>query len=155
MSPVSDIKLIRTDTTLDLSQKAEKGMPSITIARVFMQLLVPCQPCPAATANIKHARSCAAGCQLLRCAAALLTEVAFDYRLWETAEREESGSFNDPETVIVYVAVIRIPISELFAELFPDRCEKHRLNLRHQLLLSVAMTIALPTYKYPRMADIC
>jgi hypothetical protein len=26
MSPVSDIKLIRTDTTLDLSQKAEKGM---------------------------------------------------------------------------------------------------------------------------------
>jgi hypothetical protein len=27
MSLVSDIKLIRTDTTLDLSQKAEKGMP--------------------------------------------------------------------------------------------------------------------------------
>ena len=27
MIPVSDIKLIRTDTTLDLSQKAEKGMP--------------------------------------------------------------------------------------------------------------------------------
>ena len=26
MSPVSDIKLIRTDTTLDLSQKAEKGI---------------------------------------------------------------------------------------------------------------------------------
>ena len=26
MSPISDIKLIRTDTTLDLSQKAEKGM---------------------------------------------------------------------------------------------------------------------------------
>ncbi len=26
MSLVSDIKLIRTDTTLDLSQKAEKGM---------------------------------------------------------------------------------------------------------------------------------
>ena len=26
MSHVSDIKLIRTDTTLDLSQKAEKGM---------------------------------------------------------------------------------------------------------------------------------
>ncbi|TYI92446.1 hypothetical protein E1A91_D02G071300v1 [Gossypium mustelinum] len=24
---VSDLKLIRTDTTLDLSQKAEKGMP--------------------------------------------------------------------------------------------------------------------------------
>ncbi len=28
MPPVSDIKLIRTDTTLDLSQKAEKGMPN-------------------------------------------------------------------------------------------------------------------------------
>ena len=27
MDHVSDIKLIRTDTTLDLSQKAEKGMP--------------------------------------------------------------------------------------------------------------------------------
>ena len=27
MTHVSDIKLIRTDTTLDLSQKAEKGMP--------------------------------------------------------------------------------------------------------------------------------
>jgi len=26
MNHVSDIKLIRTDTTLDLSQKAEKGM---------------------------------------------------------------------------------------------------------------------------------
>ena len=26
MYPISDIKLIRTDTTLDLSQKAEKGM---------------------------------------------------------------------------------------------------------------------------------
>jgi hypothetical protein len=26
MAPVSAIKLIRTDTTLDLSQKAEKGM---------------------------------------------------------------------------------------------------------------------------------
>ncbi|KAB2005446.1 hypothetical protein ERO13_D11G249166v2 [Gossypium hirsutum] len=28
MAHVSDIKLIRTDTTLDLSQKAEKGMRS-------------------------------------------------------------------------------------------------------------------------------
>ncbi|KAG4176346.1 hypothetical protein ERO13_A11G239260v2 [Gossypium hirsutum] len=28
MAHVSDIKLIRTDTTLDLSQKAEKGMSS-------------------------------------------------------------------------------------------------------------------------------
>ena len=53
MFPVSDIKLIRTDTTLDLSQKAEKGMPSITIAPLLillpstilvMLLLVP-YPC--------------------------------------------------------------------------------------------------------------
>ena len=29
MSSVPDIKLIRTDTTLDLSQKAEKGMPPL------------------------------------------------------------------------------------------------------------------------------
>ncbi|KAL1372929.1 hypothetical protein AAHE18_01G238000 [Arachis hypogaea] len=28
MAHISDIKLIRTDTTLDLSQKAEKGMPT-------------------------------------------------------------------------------------------------------------------------------
>ncbi|KAF7089302.1 hypothetical protein CFC21_092305 [Triticum aestivum] len=28
MAHISDIKLIRTDTTLDLSQKAEKGMSS-------------------------------------------------------------------------------------------------------------------------------
>ncbi|TMW98785.1 hypothetical protein EJD97_003481 [Solanum chilense] len=27
MAHIADIKLIRTDTTLDLSQKAEKGMP--------------------------------------------------------------------------------------------------------------------------------
>ncbi|KAG4165934.1 hypothetical protein ERO13_A13G101505v2 [Gossypium hirsutum] len=32
---VSDIKLIRTDTTLDLSQKAVKGMPCIVQARFF------------------------------------------------------------------------------------------------------------------------
>ena len=30
MSLISDIKLIRTDTTLDLSQKAEKGMRILT-----------------------------------------------------------------------------------------------------------------------------
>ena len=29
MSSIPDIKLIRTDTTLDLSQKAEKGMPPL------------------------------------------------------------------------------------------------------------------------------
>ena len=31
MTPISDIKLIRTDTTLDLSQKAEKGMICPTV----------------------------------------------------------------------------------------------------------------------------
>ncbi|KAK8260461.1 hypothetical protein V6Z11_D13G123000 [Gossypium hirsutum] len=36
MAHVSDIKLIRTDTTLDLSQKAEKGMPLILTDRFLM-----------------------------------------------------------------------------------------------------------------------
>lgn len=35
MAHVSDIKLIRTDTTLDLSQKAEKGMIFIVAQRDF------------------------------------------------------------------------------------------------------------------------
>ena len=35
MAHVSDIKLIRTDTTLDLSQKAEKGMNFKDISGVF------------------------------------------------------------------------------------------------------------------------
>ncbi|CDO98762.1 unnamed protein product [Coffea canephora] len=35
MAHVSDIKLIRTDTTLDLSQKAEKGMLVTRLARCF------------------------------------------------------------------------------------------------------------------------
>ena len=35
MAHVSDIKLIRTDTTLDLSQKAEKGMSILKIKGVF------------------------------------------------------------------------------------------------------------------------
>ena len=36
MTHVSDIKLIRTDTTLDLSQKAEKGMSSIVCVLSFI-----------------------------------------------------------------------------------------------------------------------
>ena len=36
MTPVSDIKLIRTDTTLDLSQKAEKGMLSRSLLRLYV-----------------------------------------------------------------------------------------------------------------------
>ncbi|KAF1882010.1 hypothetical protein Lal_00038653 [Lupinus albus] len=35
MTHISDIKLIRTDTTLDLSQKAEKGMSYSTIGLPF------------------------------------------------------------------------------------------------------------------------
>ena len=55
MSSVSDIKLIRTDTTLDLSQKAEKRCPKWpTPARVLHRsctedmvvLLQPRLPCP-------------------------------------------------------------------------------------------------------------
>ena len=48
MAHVSDIKLIRTDTTLDLSQKAEKGMhynvPSL--AFYSMSVLHCCFACP-------------------------------------------------------------------------------------------------------------
>ncbi|KAL7241237.1 hypothetical protein ACSBR2_006790 [Camellia fascicularis] len=35
MAHVSDIKLIRTDTTLDLSQKAEKGMLILPLGWLF------------------------------------------------------------------------------------------------------------------------
>ena len=36
MTHVSDIKLIRTDTTLDLSQKAEKGMSIKAFINLFL-----------------------------------------------------------------------------------------------------------------------
>ena len=36
MDSVSAIKLIRTDTTLDLSQKAEKGMPDHRQRRIYV-----------------------------------------------------------------------------------------------------------------------
>jgi len=39
MAYVSDIKLIRTDTTLDLSQKAEKGMVSNDLGLGFYKSL--------------------------------------------------------------------------------------------------------------------
>ncbi|KAK5817357.1 hypothetical protein PVK06_022281 [Gossypium arboreum] len=45
MAHVSDIKLIRTDTTLDLSQKAEKGMRCLVEARFFYKLLLPSSVC--------------------------------------------------------------------------------------------------------------
>jgi hypothetical protein len=41
MSLVSDIKLIRTDTTLDLSQKAEKGIPCLSIPGLLVPRLRP------------------------------------------------------------------------------------------------------------------
>ena len=41
MACISDIKLIRTDTTLDLSQKAEKGMSTQPIAgSLYMFFLI-------------------------------------------------------------------------------------------------------------------
>ncbi|KAF1890704.1 hypothetical protein Lal_00013299 [Lupinus albus] len=40
MTHISDIKLIRTDTTLDLSQKAEKGM-SLPNAGLLIYILSP------------------------------------------------------------------------------------------------------------------
>ncbi|KAF7083289.1 hypothetical protein CFC21_112186 [Triticum aestivum] len=36
MTHISDIKLIRTDNTLDLSQKAEKGMLLVVALRLFL-----------------------------------------------------------------------------------------------------------------------
>ncbi|CAN0913993.1 Serine/threonine-protein kinase ZRK7 [Linum grandiflorum] len=41
MAHISDIKLIRTDTTLDLSQKAEKGMISsaVSVSTLYHVLL--------------------------------------------------------------------------------------------------------------------
>ncbi|CAN0913988.1 Serine/threonine-protein kinase ZRK7 [Linum grandiflorum] len=36
MAHISDIKLIRTDTTLDLSQKAEKGMICLVDQVLFL-----------------------------------------------------------------------------------------------------------------------
>ncbi|TYJ25092.1 hypothetical protein E1A91_A07G025600v1 [Gossypium mustelinum] len=45
MAHVSDIKLIRTDTTLDLSQKAEKGMICSDKARFIYRLLLPSSVC--------------------------------------------------------------------------------------------------------------
>ena len=46
MSPVRVIKLYRTDTTLDLSQKAEKGM---TNQSLLAMIVVRCAVSPAAT----------------------------------------------------------------------------------------------------------
>ena len=55
MVHVSDIKLIRTDTTLDLSQKAEKGMISIgfqpSIYRTRLQSDTLCPRCGTCSPN--------------------------------------------------------------------------------------------------------
>ncbi|KAG4190286.1 hypothetical protein ERO13_A07G022205v2 [Gossypium hirsutum] len=45
MAHASDIKLIRTNTTLDLSQEAEKGMLWVIQARLFYKLLLPSSVC--------------------------------------------------------------------------------------------------------------
>ena len=42
MTHISDIKLIRTDTTLDLSQKAEKGMLSNLALPPFLYPALVC-----------------------------------------------------------------------------------------------------------------
>ncbi|CAN0838890.1 Serine/threonine-protein kinase ZRK7 [Linum grandiflorum] len=44
MAHISDIKLIRTDTTLDLSQKAEKGMSCYVdrVSNLYHCLLYKC-----------------------------------------------------------------------------------------------------------------
>ena len=43
MTHISDIKLIRTDTTLDLSQKAEKGMNCSTVVPMVLYWSPPAQ----------------------------------------------------------------------------------------------------------------
>ena len=44
MAHISDIKLIRTDTTLDLSQKAEKGMNFTEAGMAFYCHISPPSP---------------------------------------------------------------------------------------------------------------
>ncbi|KAG8660302.1 hypothetical protein MANES_02G142350v8 [Manihot esculenta] len=46
LAHVSDIKLIRTDTTLDLSQKAEKGMLCIVFQPSFYRAFTFLSPLP-------------------------------------------------------------------------------------------------------------
>ena len=84
MFPVSDIKLIRTDTTLDLSQKAEKGMPSTTIAPLF---ILYCYPTHCSAVDVGALPPCAVAAAVA-CAAMLLIEIALADRLWEAVERE-------------------------------------------------------------------
>lgn len=65
MAHISDIKLIRTDTTLDLSQKAEKGMSCIVTQALLLYplLLLPSPQNPRGGTKPKR-RSCS--CSLLR-----------------------------------------------------------------------------------------
>jgi len=51
LAHISDIKLIRTDTTLDLSQKAEKGMPSLIFDILFYSHMWTLWPMPQAMWN--------------------------------------------------------------------------------------------------------
>ena len=66
MSSVSDIKLIRTDTTLDLSQKTEKQRPKLPMPAsvllgsctedmvVLLQNRLPCPECQPASATTQQ-----------------------------------------------------------------------------------------------------
>nr|GMC78565.1 probable plastid-lipid-associated protein 4, chloroplastic [Ipomoea batatas] len=55
MAHVSDIKLIRTDTTLDLSQKAEKDLvePTLTLRFMFLQVTADLTPVNASKVSVK------------------------------------------------------------------------------------------------------
>jgi len=66
MTHVSDIKLIRTDTTLDLSQKAEKGMICL-VSKKFLY----CLSSPA----LSHFQQC--GAKVLADAMSLTTKHLF------------------------------------------------------------------------------
>ncbi|KAG4907361.1 hypothetical protein JHK82_056024 [Glycine max] len=67
MAHISDIKLIRTDTTLDLSQKAEKGMCLdgwIPSTKVVWPLALPAN-LPQNTYSLDSATNKASNCELL------------------------------------------------------------------------------------------
>ncbi|KAL4642814.1 hypothetical protein ACB092_02G047000 [Castanea dentata] len=54
MTHISDIKLIRTDTTLDLSQKAEKGMTCNSACFSFYPSSMLCFSLTYSMWDIKH-----------------------------------------------------------------------------------------------------
>jgi hypothetical protein len=60
MAPVSAIKLIRTDTTLDLSQKAEKGMKTSSRAVLSVALVLDPLCCAGQAISRQVALNCGA-----------------------------------------------------------------------------------------------